>query len=170
MINRRFLPVAAILIGVLTLVLLSGAAASDVLAFIPGPGDDGETEFVGTITEIDGDSWQIGDWAVMVTVSTEVEGTIGVGDEVKVEALAQDDGTLIACEISLWLGGEDTFGDGSDDDDMDDDGYDDDSDDDDMGDDSDDDDMDDDSSDDDDMDDSSDDDDSDDDDDDSDNS
>ncbi len=123
--NRHLVPVAAVLLGVLALALLSGVTASDVFASFQGPADDNEVEFVGIVGNRDGDSWQVDGKPVSVIAGTEIDGIISVGDEVKVEAWVQDDGTLLAREISLWPEGE--LGDDYSDDDYLDDDSDDDS-------------------------------------------
>ena len=121
-------------------------------------GREEEIEFSGIIEEMGTSAWIISGITVQVDQDTELEGILEVGTLVEVEAMTQEDGSLLALEISADMDDGDVDDlDDDDDDDMDDDDDDDmdDGDDDDMDDDSDDD-MDDDS--DDDMDDDSDDD------------
>jgi hypothetical protein len=58
-----------------------------------------EVEFSGIVEEISEDSWRIDGRQVTINNSTEVEGTIIVGDRVKVHALMGGDGSLFAREI-----------------------------------------------------------------------
>ncbi|MBS3749976.1 MAG: hypothetical protein KGY39_00545 [Anaerolineales bacterium] len=130
-----------------------------------------KVEFTGSITEMSDPIWNIAGFPVRLGPDTEVEGEMEIGTVVNVEALTQEDGTLLAVEVEESSGEDmeddspqgplpmeidDDLDDDSDDDDMDDDpedemddGYDDD----DAGDDMDDDDADDDMDDDDDDDD-----------------
>jgi hypothetical protein len=120
----KFFPVVAVLLGVLTLALMAGTTTSKVSASYLGSPDDDEIEFSGTVDIIDGKFWQIDGKIVTVTASTEIDGIIDVGDEVKVEVWSQEDGTLVVHEISLWpedeLNDDETFDDDSDDDSSDD--------------------------------------------------
>ena len=127
------------------------------VAELLGDGREEDVEFHGTIEEKGSDSWRISGIKVKIGPGTELKGSLEVGTLVKVEALTQVDGSLLALEIYASSGDDldDDSDDGDLDDDSDDDDLDDDSDDDDLDDDSDDDDLDDDS--DDEMDDSSDD-------------
>ncbi len=110
-------------------------------------------EFSGQVEDMGEFSWVIGGIDVTVGPETELKDVIGIGDIVEVGAVTQDDGTLLALEISLDNhSDDDDLDDDSDDVDLDDDDdLDDDSDDvdldddDDLDDDSDDDDLDDDS-------------------------
>lgn len=61
---------------------------------------DGKLEFSGVLESINGSTWVIDGIAVMVDMSTEVEGNPQPGDQVKVEAFLQADGvTYLAHEI-----------------------------------------------------------------------
>ena len=66
----------------------------------------GETEFVGTVESIGPDHWQIDGQSVIITTDTEIEGAIAVGDEVKIHASPNDDGSWVAREIERWSGGD----------------------------------------------------------------
>ncbi len=107
-------------------------------------------EFSGLVEDMGEFSWVIGGIDVTVGLETELKDVIGIGDIVEVGAVTQDDGTLLALEISLDNHSDDAdLDDDSDDVDLDDDDdLDDDSDDADLDDDSDDADLDDDSDDD----------------------
>ena len=63
----------------------------------PAPGD--EIEFVGQVVTIAADAWTVDDQIVAVTSDTEINGTITVGDLVKVHALIGPDMSLTAREI-----------------------------------------------------------------------
>jgi len=63
----------------------------------PAPGD--EIEFVGQVVTIAADAWTVDDQIVAVTSDTEINGTISVGDLVKVHALVGPDLSLTAREI-----------------------------------------------------------------------
>jgi hypothetical protein len=85
--------------------------------------DDGvasgnEIEFYGTVQEITTSTWMISGKQVTILNSTEIKGSLTVGDMVKVHALAQDDGSWVAREIELAAGddGEDGSKNSSDDD------------------------------------------------------
>jgi len=58
-----------------------------------------EIEFEGTLQSISGDVWTVGGQAVTVTGSTEIKDNPQVGDTVRVRALQQPDGSLIAERI-----------------------------------------------------------------------
>jgi len=58
-----------------------------------------EIEFFGSVVTIGADTWQVGDQSVGITSSTEIKGTIAVGDPVKVHAQVQPDLSLTAKEI-----------------------------------------------------------------------
>ena len=60
-----------------------------------------EIEFYGTVQSIDGEIYLIDGRQVAVTVNTEVEDTIQVGDRVEVHAWVAEDGSLTAREIEL---------------------------------------------------------------------
>ena len=59
----------------------------------------GEIEFTGIVEAIGAGSWTVGGRTVIVTVQTEIEPGITVGDEVKVHASPNDSGVLVAREI-----------------------------------------------------------------------
>jgi len=68
----------------------------------PGPKrstPDGEEEWFGVVSQIEGEMWTIGGRTVQVTAQTERQGNPGMGDLVKVHASAQADGTYLAREI-----------------------------------------------------------------------
>ncbi len=68
----------------------------------PAAGQPGqEIEFFGVVEAIAGASWTIQGRSVSVGAQTELDGTIGVGDFVKVHALVGADGSLTAREIEL---------------------------------------------------------------------
>ena len=98
-------------------------------------GREEEIEFFGTIEEKGSSTWLISGIIVQIDQDTEFEGALEVGTLVKVEAMTQEDGSLLALEISSDLGddsGDDMDDDSDDDldddsdDDMDDDSDDDD--------------------------------------------
>lgn len=67
-----------------------------------GDDDDdmaGEIEFTGIVEAIGASSWTVGGRTVLITVQTEIEPGIAVGDEVKVHASPNDSGVLVAREI-----------------------------------------------------------------------
>ena len=61
--------------------------------------EDREINFSGTVVAMTGDTWMIGNRTVIVSARTEIEGIIGVGDRVKVEAVRRSDGSWLAREI-----------------------------------------------------------------------
>jgi hypothetical protein len=71
------------------------------------PVDSGETigqpgdtfDFVGVVKSMVGDNWIIGSRVVLITRKSEIDPDIEVGDEVKVEGIFAEDGSLIALEI-----------------------------------------------------------------------
>lgn len=75
---------------------------------------DESAEFTGRVEIMESTSWTVDGWVVAITDQTEIQGDIGVGDLVKVEALRAADGTLAAKEISL-VGNDTTDDDGDDD-------------------------------------------------------
>lgn len=60
-----------------------------------------EIEFTGKVISMAADEWVVDDKTVKVDPKTEIEAAIGVGDQVKVEALLQMDGSYLAREIEL---------------------------------------------------------------------
>ena len=67
-------------------------------------------EFTGTVEAMGADAWTIDGQLVAITAQTQIKGDIQVGDFVKVHAMVQDDGSLVAREIEL-----DDHGQGNDD-------------------------------------------------------
>lgn len=84
------------------------ATASATGTSQPRPGN--EQEFTGTLTAINGDVWTIGGRAVRITASTEVKGTLQIGDRLKVHASPGTDGVLVAREVELAVGDDDNGG------------------------------------------------------------
>jgi hypothetical protein len=87
-------------------------------------GREEEIEFSGTIEEKGSSAWLISGITVQIDQDTELEGILEVGTLVEVEAMTQEDGSLLALEISADLDDGDDLDDDSDDD-MDDDSDDD---------------------------------------------
>jgi hypothetical protein len=58
-----------------------------------------EIEFTGSVTSIGANEWVIGGQAVQVTAQTEIKAGVALGSVVKVHALPQTDGSLVAREI-----------------------------------------------------------------------
>ena len=58
-------------------------------------------EFTGTVVSMDPSAWVVGDQTVAVTDATEIKDAIVVGDNVKVHAQPQSDGSLTAREIGF---------------------------------------------------------------------
>jgi hypothetical protein len=63
--------------------------------------DSGKLEFTGLVEAIAADSWMVDGKALAITTRTEINGSIIVGDLVKVEATTGTDGVLTALEIKL---------------------------------------------------------------------
>ncbi len=86
-------------------VVLNGGLLANKISledFMPGAGTpkaEDESEFTGVIESIAADVWTIAGKTVMVTSSTEIKGSLVVGDLVKVHAALQADGTYLAREI-----------------------------------------------------------------------
>ena len=59
-----------------------------------------EVEYYGVIEEMEASQWVIGGYTVLIDSDTELSGALEIGTRVKVEALTQDDGSLLAIEIS----------------------------------------------------------------------
>ncbi|OGO14952.1 MAG: hypothetical protein A2Z14_05430 [Chloroflexi bacterium RBG_16_48_8] len=66
-----------------------------------GNDNAGKFEFNGTVEAMEGDHWIVDDHTLVVTPKTEIDLDIDLGDEVKVEGIRGDDGTLTAQEIKL---------------------------------------------------------------------
>ena len=64
-----------------------------------GEGRVEDVEFLGLIENQDGASWTISGIVVQIDANTELKGLLEIGTLVKVEALTQDDGSLLAIEI-----------------------------------------------------------------------
>lgn len=62
---------------------------------------DREVEFTGTVQAIVGNTWTVNGRTFVVDVSTEIKGTIAVGQMVKVHARMAADGSLTASEIEM---------------------------------------------------------------------
>ena len=71
----------------------------------------GEFEFVGIVESIGPESWTVGGRTLAIAPGTEVKGQIAIGTPVKVHAVPQPDGSLLAREIEL--AGTDDLGDDS---------------------------------------------------------
>ena len=97
----------------------------DEVGALLGEGREEDVEFRGLIESKAEGSWVVSGISVFVDAQTELKGALEVGDLVKVEALTQADGSLLALEI--YGEGADLDGDLNDDsdDDMDDDSDDD---------------------------------------------
>jgi primosomal replication protein N len=61
-------------------------------------------EFFGTIEDMGADAWTVSGQVVAVNAETEIKDTFAVGDEVKVHALVEADGSLTAIEIGPAVG------------------------------------------------------------------
>lgn len=79
-----------------------------------GEGREAQVEFYGWIEAKDGNAWTISGIMVQIDPSTELKGLLEVGTEVKVEAVTQSDGSLLALEI--YPASAEQSGDSSDDD------------------------------------------------------
>ena len=60
-----------------------------------------EINFISRSPSEDGDNWTIGGRGVLITTKTAIEPEIALGDEVKVEGILDDGGSLVAQEIKL---------------------------------------------------------------------
>lgn len=60
-----------------------------------------KVEFAGEVSSLGPGEWVIDGQTVSVDADTEIEAGIVVGDAVKVEAMAQEDGSLVAFEIKM---------------------------------------------------------------------
>ena len=61
--------------------------------------DHDEIEFTGAVESIGANSWTVAGRELSISSKTEIEGSIAVGDVVKVHAFETGDGTLVAREI-----------------------------------------------------------------------
>ena len=95
--------VQALVLDGSTLVAREIARAEGALGALPTPvatpSAGEEIEFFGSVVTIASDAWTVGDQTVAITSTTEIKGTISVGDPVKVHALVQPDLSLTAREI-----------------------------------------------------------------------
>jgi hypothetical protein len=71
-----------------------------------------EVEFTGSVQAIDAAAWDIDGTTIGVNANTEIRGSIAVGQRVKVKALRQGNGQLIALQIEPIDGGSDHSGGG----------------------------------------------------------
>ena len=76
---------------------------------------EGLVEFTGVVESQAPESWVVGGQAVLILPSTEIHGTIVVGDLVEVHAVMADDGSLTAIEIKLESADDDNANDNSND-------------------------------------------------------
>ncbi len=67
-------------------------------------------EFTGIVEQITSGRWIVGGQVVIITATTEIEGTIAVGDTIRVEGSIEADGSLTATEIKLIRPHEDPTG------------------------------------------------------------
>ena len=81
----------------------------DELEALLDEGREEDVEFLGLIESMEEGNWVISGITVFVDALTEIYGDLEIGDLVKVEALTQEDGTLLAIEIygEDFLDGED---------------------------------------------------------------
>ncbi|NQS91309.1 MAG: hypothetical protein HQ574_02785 [Chloroflexi bacterium] len=79
-----------------------------------GEGRIAKVEFYGLVETIEGDAWTISGITVLVGPGTELKGTLDLGSLVKVEAVTQENGSLLAIEI--YPASADQSSDSSDDD------------------------------------------------------
>jgi hypothetical protein len=113
----------------------NGKRINEIQALL-SQGSAEKVEFTGSITEMSDPIWNIAGFPVRLGPDTEVEGEMEIGTVVDVEALTQEDGTLLAVEIEESSGEDmeddspqgplpteidDDLDDDSDDDEMDDD-------------------------------------------------
>jgi hypothetical protein len=75
--------------------LLVGAAATPGATAVPGA----EFEFFGTVTSVAAEAWVVDGRTVRITAQTEIKAGAGLDAFVKVHALPQADGSLVAREI-----------------------------------------------------------------------
>ncbi len=71
----------------------------DELEALLDEGREEDVEFLGLIESMEEESWMISGIQVTVDAQTEIKGAFEIGDLVKVEALTQADGSLLALEI-----------------------------------------------------------------------
>lgn len=64
--------------------------------------DAGKVKFQGTVDDMKPDTWMVASQPVSISLDTEIDPTIVLGDLVEVEAFVREDGTLLAGEISLF--------------------------------------------------------------------
>ena len=95
----------AIIMLVSYLLSACGAATPAPANVDTQPGGDGQSvqvEFAGTIDSIKGDSWTIGGKTVKVDALTVVDGTFSAGDQIKVSATVNADGSVVAGQIESF--------------------------------------------------------------------
>ena len=63
------------------------------------PTTGGYFEVTGVLEAVDGNLWTVDGFTIMVTETTEIQGTFAPGDSIKVEGTLQDDGSILANQI-----------------------------------------------------------------------
>jgi len=95
-----------ILLGVLTLAAVFMAACNSALpagaeAKLSADGKSAQVEFTGMVDSIAADRWVVSGQALLITPQTVIDGSIGVGNNVKVYATVTADGAVTADKIEL---------------------------------------------------------------------
>lgn len=95
-----------ILLGVLTLAAVFMAACNAALPAgaegkLSADGQSAQVEFTGVVDSIAADQWVVSGQALLITPQTVIDGSIGVGNKVKVYATVTADGAVTADKIEL---------------------------------------------------------------------
>lgn len=95
-----------ILFGVLTLAAVFMAACNAALPAgaegkLSADGQSAEVEFTGLVDSIGADQWVVSGQVLLITPQTVIDGSIGVGNNVKVYATVTADGAVTADKIEL---------------------------------------------------------------------
>lgn len=74
--------------------------------FLPRPGIDSQLsheadEFEGTVQGVGNTSIVVDGKTMMINGDTEIKGTLAVGDKVEIEAVRQNDGSLLATAVEV---------------------------------------------------------------------
>ena len=95
-----------ILFGVLTLAAVFMAACNAALPAgaegkLSADGQSAQVEFTGVVDSIAADQWVVSGQTLLITTQTVIDGSIGVGNNVKVYATVTADGAVTADKIEL---------------------------------------------------------------------
>ena len=102
-VNPRLLGLTLVALTALAIPAFAGTGIAGLSVMEePGTGaSEAEVDFSGAVVSMAPEAWVVGDQTFAVTPDTEIQVGIVVGDNVKVHALQNPDGTLTAREIEI---------------------------------------------------------------------